>query len=439
MGGLSMNSVYWGGYGVVMATALVAGCLATASTAPLLVVAALVAVAAAMFPALWSPRTAHWVPAIVVGTCAVSQVTTLVFQGPVAGEAETWWLVESVGLVVLVVPAVRRPRGRTALALAVLLTATITELPLRMVLRVDPPATFEQAVKLCLAWLLLAAAANGTGCYLRVLDARGRAALAAERRSQRIELARDLHDFAAHDVTGVVVLAQAAQVLVDQDPKRVGELLTHIEEAGRQALSSLDRTVHVFTGDDTATDRHGRHAGETADPGGDALRPRPRDLDGLKALTDRFARTGGAAVRLDLADGALADLPWRVSELGYRVVVEALTNVRRHAPGASEVCIAVSRAPYGGMDTLSITVIDDAPDVGSEKNSGKDSGEPGEPGEPGRLGGGTGLADLRRRVADMGGELAAHPHPSGGWRVSALLPLVASGPGSGNGQDRPNG
>ncbi|WP_327274007.1 histidine kinase [Streptomyces sp. NBC_01224] len=436
MGGLSRNSVYWGGYGVVMATALMAGCLAMASTAPLLVVAALVAVAAAMFPALWSPRTAHWVPVIVLGTCAVSQVATFVFQGPVAGEAETWWLVESVGLMVLMVPAVRRPRGRTALVLTVLLTATITELPLRMVLRVDPPANFEQAVKLCLAWLLLAAAASGTGCYLRVLDARGSAALAAERRTQRLELARDLHDFAAHDVTGVVVLAQAAQVLVDQDPKRVGELLTRIEEAGRQALSSLDRTVHVFTGDDAATVRHGRHAGETADAGGDAggdaLRPRPRDLDGLKALTDRFARTGGAAVRLDLADGALADLPWRVSELGYRAVVEALTNVRRHAPGASEVCIAVSRAPYGGMDTLSITVIDDAPNVGSEEDSG-------EPGEPERLGGGTGLADLQRRAADMGGELAAHPHPSGGWRVSVLLPLVASGPGSGNEQDRPNG
>ncbi|MFE5094549.1 sensor histidine kinase [Streptomyces sp. NPDC056638] len=436
MGGLSMNSVYWGGYGVVMATALMAGCLAMASTAPLLVVAALVALAAAMFPALWSPRTAHWVPVIVLGTCAVSQVVTFVFQGPVAGEAETWWLVESVGLMVLMVPAVRRPRGRTALVLTLLLTATITELPLRMVLRVDPPANFEQAVKLCLVWLLLAAAANGTGCYLRVLDARGSAALAAERRTQRLELARDLHDFAAHDVTGVVVLAQAAQVLVDQDPKRVGELLTRIEEAGRQALSSLDRTVHVFTGDDAATVRHGRHAGETADAGGDAggdaLRPRPRDLDGLKALTDRFARTGGAAVRLDLADGALADLPRRVSELGYRAVVEALTNVRRHAPGASEVCIAVSRAPYGGMDTLSITVIDDAPNVGSEEDSG-------EPGEPERLGGGTGLADLQRRAADMGGELAAHPHPSGGWRVSVLLPLVASGPGSGNEQDRPNG
>ncbi|MFJ7496324.1 sensor histidine kinase [Streptomyces sp. NPDC097727] len=432
MGGLSKNSVYWGGYGVVMATALVAGCLAMASTTPLLVVAALAAVAAAMFPALWSPRTAHWIPAIVLATCAVSQVATFVFQGPVVGGAETWWLVESVALMVLVVPAVRRPRGRTALGLAVLLTATITELPLRMVLRVDPPATFAQAVKLCLAWLLLAAAANGIGCYLRVLDARGSAALAAERRAHRLELARDLHDFAAHDVTGVVVLAQAAQVLVDQDPKRVGELLTRIEEAGRQALSSLDRTVHVFTGDDAATVRHGPHAGETADAGGDALRPRPRDLGGLKALTDRFARTGGAAVRLDLADGALADLPRRVSELAYRVVVEALTNVRRHAPGASEVCIAVSRAPYGGMDTLSITVIDDAPDVGS----GEDSGEPG---ESERLGGGTGLADLQRRAEDMGGELAAHPHPSGGWQVSVLLPLVASGPGSGDEQDRPNG
>jgi signal transduction histidine kinase len=50
----------------------------------------------------------------------------------------------------------------------------------------------------------------GIGYYLRSLDRRARAAVAAERRAQRLDPARDLHDFAAHDVTGRVVLAQAA-------------------------------------------------------------------------------------------------------------------------------------------------------------------------------------------------------------------------------------
>jgi signal transduction histidine kinase len=102
------------------------------------------------------------------------------------------------------------PSVLTARGFGALLVLTVALVPLRVGIRADPPAPPGGTAKPCLNSALLCGAVAGIGYYLRSLDRRARAAVAAERRAQRLDLARDLHDFAAHDVTGVVVLAQAA-------------------------------------------------------------------------------------------------------------------------------------------------------------------------------------------------------------------------------------
>ncbi|WP_460335559.1 sensor histidine kinase [Actinoallomurus acanthiterrae] len=277
---------------------------------------------------------------------------------------------------------------------------------MRIGLHIDPPAGPGQTAGLCMLWALMAAAIVGLACYLRSLDGRRRAAVIGERRTQRLNLARDLHDFAAHDMTGVVVLAQAAQALAENDPRRACELLPEIEAIGLQALAAMDRTVQIFGDQGDATS-----AEDSPMPGGSGDL---RDLRDLPTLSERFARTGKAAVRLDLGPDVSADLPAEVGAVGYRVVVEALTNVRRHAATATEVHISVTRTGRAADGEIRIMVTDDAHSAESAPGlAGRD-----------RRHGGFGLAGLTERVEALGGELSAGPGHLRGWCVTAVIPLA---------------
>ncbi|MFJ3220645.1 sensor histidine kinase [Kitasatospora sp. NPDC086801] len=416
------------GYGLAVTGVLAAAAAGVGDPGPLIVGSGVAAMAAGLFPALWAPGRAGALAPSVLIACAASLLVTASYGGPVSGGAETWWLLETVALLVLVVPAVRRTRALTAFAFGSLLVVAVALLPLRIGLWADPPAPSGVTAKLCLTSALLSCAVVGIGCYLRSLDTRARAAVAAERRAQRLDLARDLHDFAAHDVTGVVVLAQAAQVLAQQDPRQVVELLAGIEAAGRQALVTMDRTVQVFADDDADPGARGRfgagrmagRAAGRATPAGRSLR---RDLSELPVLADRFTRSGSAQVRLEVPEEAdLAAVPPALSGLGYRLVVEALTNVRRHAPSARGVEIVVGPVRHGGRRALRIAVTDDG-GPGGAGGEGAGGGAGGALGGAEREGGGFGLAGLLERVEAAGGELAAGPGVEGGWRVLAVLPL----------------
>ncbi|MFD4655222.1 sensor histidine kinase [Kitasatospora sp. NPDC058444] len=442
------------GYGAAVAGALAAAVAGMGDPGPLIVGSGLVAVVAGLFPVLWvSGRVGAVSPSVLVA-CAVSLLVTVGYRGPVSGGIESWWLLETVALLAPAVPAVRRLPTAAAVGHGALLVAAVALVPLRIGVWAEPPAPLVVTVKLCLASVLLSCAVVGVGCYLRSMDARARAAVAAERRAQRLDLARDLHDFAAHDVTGVVVLAQAAQVLAQQDPRQVVELLAGIEAAGRQALITMDRTVQVFAADDADPEPRGRlrtPAGRGAGPGagpgpgrtgGPGARSLRRDLSELPALAERFTRSGSARVRLEApTEAELAAVPAPISGLGYRLVVEALTNVRRHAPAAREVAIEVGPDRCGERPALRVTVTDDgAPGGAGADGSGGSDGSDGSGASDGsgggagagggggalggaeREGGGFGLVGLRERVEAAGGELTAGPGPEGGWRVAAVLP-----------------
>jgi len=210
------------------------------------------------------------------------------------------------------------------------------------------------------------------------------------RQDERLAVARELHDVVAHHITGIVVQAQAAQILArtgSDDPGRLAASLADIEAAGSDALTSLRRVVGLL-----------RDA-EDASP----VTPGP---EALGTLVGRFESRGGPAARLRLPDDGAA-WPPEVTTTVYRVVQEALTNITRHAPHARLVTVDVSRTP----EAVVVEVSDDAPP------------------SPGlRPGGGYGLIGMRERVEALGGTLRAGPRPEAGWTVLAALPLAAEEP-----------
>jgi signal transduction histidine kinase len=225
--------------------------------------------------------------------------------------------------------------------------------------------------------------AVGIGLWLRLLDVRRAAAFEAVRRGERLELARELHDHAAHHVTGIVLQAQAARVAARSHPERLDEALAGIESVGTAALNSMRQVIGLLRDPD---DAGGVSAG----------------AEELTDLVDRFAGRG-SAVQLRLPDGP-ADPGWppELATTVNRIVAEALTNVTRHAPDASAVAVTLAH----DREAITVEVTDDAPAAGARFPHAS----------------GYGLAGMRERVEALGGTLSAGPRPAAGWAVRATLP-----------------
>jgi signal transduction histidine kinase len=236
--------------------------------------------------------------------------------------------------------------------------------------------------------------AMAAGLLLRLLDSRRQASLDAVRRAERLELARELHDVAAHHMTGVVLQAQAARIAARKHPDMLDGALADIESAGVGALESMRRVIGLLRDRNDAT---------TLTPGsGSGSGPGPGQL---AELLQRFER-GGPAVRLCLPDSS-AGPPWppEVATTVHRIVAEALANVRRHAPLAEEVSVTVAHDQRG----VTVEITDDAPAGGTRRFPGT---------------GGYGLTGMRERVEALGGTLSAGPCPGRGWSVRATVPFV---------------
>ncbi|WP_432869006.1 sensor histidine kinase [Microbispora rosea] len=348
----------------------------------------------------------------VVSLAATAGVLLLGREHRAATSATGWMVGESAGLLILVILVVRAAPVRHALIAAGLAEVATPVLLLRFGL--GPPTL--AALAGFAVWGLSAALAAAVGLYLRSMDDHRARSVRAARRAQRTQLARDLHDFVAHDVSGMLAQAQAGRILAEQDPQQAVAAFQRIEQAALQALASMDRTVRVLHDADDLT--AGESEGRTPLPG----------LVDLRGLADRFSDSGTAVVHLDI-DARLEDpnggLPREVAATAYRIVVEALTNVRRHAVTASRVEVTVRRTRIVGDlagGALEVTVTDDA----------RTGPAPTRPvlGAAGR-GGGFGLAGLTEHVEALGGTLAAGPYAPHGWRVAATMPLAASLHGGG--------
>jgi signal transduction histidine kinase len=206
-------------------------------------------------------------------------------------------------------------------------------------------------------------------------------------RGERSRIARELHDVVAHHISMVAVQAETARLTTPGMPAAGAQRLAAIGDTARAALTEMRRLLGVLREDGQA---------DFAD-----RRPQP-GLGQLNELLDEARDASGAAARLILRGPSVTVDPG-VELAAYRIVQEALTNARRHAPGA-----AVDVELQYTDDALRLRIRDNGP------------GPP-----PTLSAGGQGLAGMRERAAAAGGELRTGPAAGGGFLIEATLPANA--------------
>ena len=217
------------------------------------------------------------------------------------------------------------------------------------------------------------------------------------RAEERRRLASEMHDVVTHRLSLMVLHAGALGVTSAEPAVRTSA--EDIRREGALALDELRDLVGVL--------RNG------AELGARTLSPAPPEDP---AVLVEESRSVGVPTEL-LVDGDPAPIAPTVARTAFRVVQEALTNVRKHAPGATAE-VRLRYHPGGVEVTVTNTAATGPPDPALGRGSG------------------AGLAGLRQRVELVGGQLEAGPAPGGGFRVGAILPAyvptaegVASDPG----------
>ena len=237
-------------------------------------------------------------------------------------------------------------------------------------------------------------------------------------RGERARIARELHDVVAHHISVIAVQAETARLTTPGLTAAGAQRFAAIGDTARAGLTEMRRLLGVLREDAQAA----AEGQDLADADADAeiasrradRRPQP-GLPQLGDLVDEARDASGTAARL-IVSGPVTRLDPGVELAAYRIVQEALTNARRHAPGA-----AVDVELHYTDDVLRLRVRDNGP------------GPPGPPGpqgspEPaaGGPGAGHGLLGMRERAAAAGGSLRTGAGPGGGFCVEAELPARAS-------------
>jgi signal transduction histidine kinase len=226
--------------------------------------------------------------------------------------------------------------------------------------------------------VVLCLVASGLGLYIGTR----RANIVAQREraiaDERLRIAQELHDVVAHNVSLIVVQAQALGATAGDE--QVREATDGIADLGRQAMKEVHRTLKLLRGDEAAE-----------------LAPQP----GLDELPDLLERTRSAGVGTELTvEGEPRPLAQSVDLSAYRIVQEALTNVVKHA-GPANTKVTLGYRP----DALELTIADSGNGAASAESPR-----------------GHGLVGMRERAALFGGTLTAGPRDGRGFEVRASLP-----------------
>ena len=212
-----------------------------------------------------------------------------------------------------------------------------------------------------------------------------RAAVAEE----RSRIARELHDVIGHEVTVIALQAGAAAAALAKAPERAAAPVEAIRRSAVEALTEMRRVVGMLRGAEE-----------------EYLRPQP-GLTDVSTLVER-SRAAGSRVALTLRPPTVPTHA-SVELAAYRLVQEALTNARRHAPGAP----------------IDVRVVEDDAAVLVEVVNSPAASIP--TAHEARDGSGFGLVGMRERVRILGGRLDAGPTDCGGFALTARLPLELPG------------
>ncbi|WP_241661437.1 sensor histidine kinase [Thermomonospora catenispora] len=212
---------------------------------------------------------------------------------------------------------------------------------------------------------------------------------------ERARIARELHDVVAHSVSMIAVQAETAPYTMTDLSPQARQGFEEIARTAREALVEMRRLLGVLRAD--------------AGAGPPESAPQPR-LDRLPELIEQHRNAGGNA-ELEVR-GDPRTLSTTVELSAYRIVQEALTNVRRHAPGAD---VRVELAYLN--DRLAIRVQDSGANAPTMVlNPSRPDGRDGP--------GGHGIIGMQERATMLGGRFSAGPAQGGGFVVEAELPFV---------------
>lgn len=226
----------------------------------------------------------------------------------------------------------------------------------------------------------------------------------------RVRIARELHDAVAHHVSLMGLQAAVARrsLPAGEESARAREQLEAVEANAREAIEELQGILATLRASESDT---GMVPVVGAEPDHRTVSPSTRGVAQLPELVEQLRQAG-----MSLSFATVGDpqpLTQSADLSAYRIVQEALTNVRKHA-GASAT--AEVRLRYG-RERLEIDVTDDGfgPIGGANASTNVELAS-----------GGRGILGMRERASAVGGTLEAGPRPDGGFRVRASLPLKGS-------------
>jgi len=199
--------------------------------------------------------------------------------------------------------------------------------------------------------------------------------------AERERMAREIHDTLAQGFTSLLMLIQAVEAELHDDPAQARRHLALMDETARQNLAEARALVAGGTPADLA----------------DASLP-----DALRRLAARH----DAALAVT---GPVRALPAAPEVVALRSCQEALANARKHAGSSATVSLTLAYAD----ETLTVSVRDDGCGF-----------------EPDAVSGGYGLAGLRTRAAEAGGTALVRSAPGGGTTVTVRLPVSPASPAS---------
>ncbi|MEV6118867.1 sensor histidine kinase [Streptomyces sp. NPDC052109] len=289
--------------------------------------------------------------------------------------------------IALLTIAATRPRRTVRIAAGLLIGVLVAHII--MVPHTDT-GDAQGAVLLAVIALLIGRSMHQARVHTKELNAQSAARAVT---SERLRIARELHDVVAHTIGIVALQAGAARRVIETQPDLARTALGEIETASRETLSGLRRMLGAL---------------RQPEPGSDAepatKEPVPLDPGPGLANVDRLAATTAAAgVQVDVRwSGERRHLPPEIDMSAFRIIQEAVTNVVRHA-GAKMCQVSIDCQE----SELFIEIL----------NHGH--GHP----QGSTAGSGFGLVGMRERVDLLHGEFTAGPLAEGGFRVAARLPV----------------
>ena len=232
-----------------------------------------------------------------------------------------------------------------------------------------------------ISMFVLLGSATAAIVYIRLRDNERRASIEMARHTQRLEIARELHDIVGHHVTGIVVLAQASRYINGSAGESVADrALAEIEAAGRETLISVRRAIGLLRADPEAQSE--ASVADIERVIGDLRSTHPFTT----LVIDNELRASGIPV--DLAATV------------QRLIQESATNVRRHADATAPVRVTIHRS----AETVELRV--------ENRMLHPQTAD------------GFGIVGMRERVDAVGGTFSAGVIENDQWVVHVALPIV---------------